>query len=106
MLLCLLQVIAIQRYLRDPKHESQTGGHAGEALDMIQITVADNNHKVKVLLHSDLNKLVQRQAVSIILRILHRLEKCFLTPVTLNTVFLLYITLLPNFHPVNQQHSS
>ena len=61
---CLLQVTAIHRYLGDPKHDAQTGGIAGQSLDIIQLTLADSSHKIKVLLHYDLNKLVQRQEVN------------------------------------------
>lgn len=54
-------VVAIHRYLSDPKHWSQIGvtGGQGQLLDVIQLTVSDYTHKMKVVLSSELNRLVQ-----------------------------------------------
>ena len=62
LLFSLLQVVAIHRYPSDPKHRTQIGiaGTAqGDVFDVIEITLADDEHKVKAVLDPELNKLVQ-----------------------------------------------
>ncbi|XP_053400712.1 RPA-related protein RADX-like [Mercenaria mercenaria] len=57
----LNNVVAVHRYLNDPKHGSHIGvsGGQGQLLDVIQITIADRTHKMKVILSPHLNKMVQ-----------------------------------------------
>lgn len=57
----LFQIIAIHRYLNDPKHVSQIGDIRGQGqiLDVIQVTLVDRTHKMKAILAPQLNKLVQ-----------------------------------------------
>ncbi|XP_060561130.1 RPA-related protein RADX-like [Ruditapes philippinarum] len=54
-------IIAVHRYLNDPKHVSQIGviGGQGQLLDVIQITLVDTTHKMRAILSPQLNKLVQ-----------------------------------------------
>ncbi|XP_052766526.1 RPA-related protein RADX-like [Mya arenaria] len=56
------KVLAIHRYPSDPKHRTQIGiaGTAqSDVFDVIEITLADDEHKVKAVLVPELNNLVQ-----------------------------------------------
>jgi len=58
----VFQVLAIHRYLSDPKHLNQVGSNQGQGynfLDVISIILADNTHKLKAVFAPNLNRLVQ-----------------------------------------------
>ncbi|KAK3587732.1 hypothetical protein CHS0354_042688 [Potamilus streckersoni] len=53
------EVVSINRYLSDPQHVSQTGNASSQHLDVYELTITDFKHKTKVLLSSNLYRLVQ-----------------------------------------------
>jgi len=60
--------VSINRYLSDPKHHSQVGTGAGDQysiVDVIELTIADACHKLKLVLAPALKKLVQTCKVSV-----------------------------------------
>ncbi|XP_052271788.1 RPA-related protein RADX-like [Dreissena polymorpha] len=56
-------VLAVQRYLADPKHWAQVGICDGNqkdmVLDVIEVVLTDGEYKVKVILAPELNSLIQ-----------------------------------------------